>query len=78
MKKDFVNNGKDECSRYLIFSVQFLMQVRFLLMTFSLRKQEGLDEEMRVSAVGLMWAMLLISDIAFVAEPLNYYRNGNL
>jgi glycosyltransferase involved in cell wall biosynthesis len=74
-KKDFVNSGKDECSRYLIFKCTIPNASAVLIRRSVYEKVGGVDEKMRVSADWLLWAkMLLASDIAFVAEPLNYYR----
>jgi len=74
-KKDFVNNGKDECSRYLIFKCILPNASAALIRRSVYEKVGGIDEKMRVAGDWMLWAkMLLVSDISFVAEPLNYYR----
>jgi len=74
-QKDFVNNGKDECSRYLIFKCILPNASAALIRKSVYEKVGGVDERMRVAGDWMLWAkMLLISDISFVAEPLNYYR----
>ena len=74
-KKDFVNNGRDECSRYLIFKCTIPNASGVLIRREVYEKVGGVDEKMRFSGDWLLWAkMLLVSDIAFIAKPLNYYR----
>ena len=74
-KKDFINNGKDECSRYLVFKATIPNASAVLIRRSVYEKVGGANEEMRISGDWMLWAkMLLNSDIAFVAEPLNYYR----
>ena len=74
-KKDFVNNGKDECSRYLIFKCTIPNASGVLIRRAVYEKVGGVDESMRASGDWLLWAkMLIASDIAFLAKPLNYYR----
>ncbi len=73
--KDFVNNGKDECSRYLIFKCTIPNPSGVLIRRAVYEKVGGADESMRTSGDWLLWTkMLIASDIAFLAKPLNYYR----
>ena len=74
-KKDFVNNGRDECSRYLIFKCTIPNPSGVLIRREVYEKVGGVDEKMRVAGDWMLWAkMLFVSDIAFIAKPLNYYR----
>ncbi len=74
-KQDFVNEGKDECSRYLIFKCTVPNGSAVLIRRSVYEKVEGADENMKYTGDWILWVkMLLISDIAFVAQPLNYYR----
>jgi glycosyltransferase involved in cell wall biosynthesis len=74
-KKDFVNNGKDECSRYLIFKCTIPNASAVLIRRTVYESVGGADESMRYTGDWMLWAkVLLTSDITFVAEPLNYYR----
>ena len=74
-KKDFTNNGRDECSRYLVFKTTIPNASAVLIRRSVYEKVGGANEEMRISGDWMLWVkMLLNSDVAFVAEPLNYYR----
>lgn len=74
-KHDFVNNGKDECSQYLIIKNTIPNASAILLRRSVYEKVGGADETMRVAGDWMLWAkMLLNSDVAFVSKPLNYYR----
>ncbi|MBD2305772.1 glycosyltransferase [Chroococcidiopsis sp. FACHB-1243] len=74
-EKDFVNNGIDECSKYLIFE-NIIHNASAVLIRRSIYEKVGYaDESLRLCGDWLLWVkMLLVSDIAFIAEPLNYYR----
>ena len=74
-EKDFINTGKDECERHLIFS-NTIPNASAVLIRRSIYEQAGyVDETMRLCGDWMLWLkMLLMSDIAFVAKPLNYFR----
>ncbi|NHC38034.1 glycosyltransferase family 2 protein [Scytonema millei] len=74
-EKDFVNNGIDECSKYLIFE-NIIHNASAVLIRRSIYEKVGYaDESLRLCGDWLLWVkMLLVSDIAFISEPLNYYR----
>lgn len=75
-KKDFINSGRDECSRYLIFKTTIPNASAVLIRRSVYKKVGGANENMRVAGDWMLWVkMLLTSDIAFVAEPLNYHRS---
>ena len=74
-ERDFVASGREECIRYLIRenTIQNASAVVF--------KRElweavgGADESLKLASDWKFWASLLcVSDLAFVAEPLNYFR----
>lgn len=71
---DYVNNGKDEC-RYLIVK-NIVPNASSVLLRRTIFEQAGrFDERLRLVADWMLWAkILLISDIAYIAEPLNYFR----
>jgi glycosyltransferase involved in cell wall biosynthesis len=71
---DYVNNGKDEC-RYLVVK-NTIPNASAVLLRRSVFEEAGqFDASLRLSADWMLWAkILMISDIAFVAEPLNYFR----
>src|SRR6266550_3878095 len=74
-QRDFVGSGREECIRYLIRenTIQNASAVVF--------KRElcdvvgGADESLKLASDWKFWASLLcISNLAFVAAPLNYFR----
>lgn len=74
-EQDFVSNGIDECSKYLIFE-NIIHNASAVLIRRSIYEKVGYaDESLRLCGDWLLWVkMLLVSDIAFIAETLNYYR----
>lgn len=77
-ENDFTNVGRDECEKYLIFE-NTIPNASAILMRRSIYEQAGYaDETMRLCGDWMSWAkMLLISNVSFVAEPLNYFRKHN-
>ena len=73
--QDFINAGADECGRSLVCH-NTIPNASGVLFRRSVYERAGYaDETLKVSGDWLMWIkMLLISDIAYVAEPLNYFR----
>jgi glycosyltransferase involved in cell wall biosynthesis len=72
--QDFVNNGKDEC-QYLVVKNTIPNASAALLRRSTFEAAGKFDVNLRLVADWMLWAkMLMISDIAFVAEPLNYFR----
>jgi glycosyltransferase involved in cell wall biosynthesis len=74
-KHDFIANGKRECRNYLLYS-NTIPNFSAVLFRRSVFEQAGYAEEsLRLCGDWLTWVkMLMISDVAFVAKPLNYYR----
>lgn len=75
-RNDFLNDGRDECRRYLLFrnTIPNLSAVVFRREVFE--QAGGADEALHLVGDQLTWIrMLLISDVAFVAEPLNHFRH---
>jgi glycosyltransferase involved in cell wall biosynthesis len=73
-QRDFVDHGKNEW-QYLLF-INTIPNASAVLMRREVFIKAGkCDEQLRLVGDWMMWAkMLRISDIAFVAEPLNYFR----
>ena len=72
---DFVSDGKEECANFLSHT-NTIPNASAVVFRRSLYEQLG-DADPNKSLCGdwLMWVkMLLHSDVAFVAQPLNYYR----
>lgn len=72
--EDFVEPGQDEL-RYLVVK-NTIPNASGVLLRRSVFEQAGqFDASLRLVADWMLWAkMMLISDVAFVAEPLNYFR----
>ena len=74
-ERDFVVSGMAECQRYLCQknTVPNASGVVFRRDVF--RAVGGAPEGIRLSADWLLWLkMLKVSDLAYVSEPLNYFR----
>ena len=74
---DFINDGRDEC-RYHLMSRNTIPNASAVLIRRTAYEAAGYaDETMHLCGDWMMWVkLLLVSDIAFVAEPLNYYRTN--
>jgi glycosyltransferase involved in cell wall biosynthesis len=73
--QDFVNDGKDECSRYLIRKNTIPNASAAVFRRQLYEEAGGADANMRLAGDWMLWAKLLLrGDVAFVAKPLNYYR----
>jgi len=74
-EKDFINEGKNECRNFFV-TWNSIPNASSVLLRRSVYERAGYaDESMTFCGDWLMWAsMLLISDVAFISEPLNYYR----
>lgn len=72
---DFVNAGIDECRRYLS-KLNTLPNASAVLFRRRLYEAvKGADETLAYCADWLLWfRILMLSDVVFVAEPLNHYR----
>lgn len=74
-KQSYVNSGQDECCRYLIKQCTIPNASAVLFRRSVFDAAGGADESMRACGDWLLWTkMLMISDVAFVAEPLNFFR----
>ena len=74
---DFINDGKDECKRFLA-SRNTVPNASAILLRRSAYEAAGFaDETLQLCGDWMMWIrVLLVSDIAFVAKRLNYYRTN--
>jgi glycosyltransferase involved in cell wall biosynthesis len=72
---DFVAGGRDECARYLSQQNMIPNASATVFRRDLFEAVGGADASMRLCGDWKMWAaMLLRSDLAHVAEPLNFYR----
>jgi glycosyltransferase involved in cell wall biosynthesis len=74
-QQDFINGGKDECQRYLIYK-NTIPNASAVLIRRHVYEQVGYAEEsLKLCGDWLTWIKVLMqSDIAFIASPLNYFR----
>jgi glycosyltransferase involved in cell wall biosynthesis len=72
--QDYVETGDSECCYMVIKNT--IPNASSALMRRSLFEQlGGFDENLKLVADWMLWSkILLISDVAFVADPLNYFR----
>jgi glycosyltransferase involved in cell wall biosynthesis len=72
---DFLNSGKDECGSYLICKNTIPNASGVVFRRALYEKVGRADETMLLCGDWLLWVKILLhSDIAFVSEPLNYFR----
>lgn len=71
---DFVDKGENECC-YMVIKNTIPNASAALLRRDIFERAGRFDETLRLVADWMLWGkMLMISDIAYVAEPLNYFR----
>lgn len=74
-KSDFTNNGREECARYFILGCMINNASSALVRRSVVERIGYADENWRIAGDWVFWArMLLESDIEFVAQPLNCWR----
>lgn len=72
---DYTNKGQDECRDYLLHENTILNASAVLFRRDVFLEAGMADESLRIAGDWLTWVnMLLISDIAYVSAPLNYFR----
>ncbi len=74
-KRDFIASGKDMCRNYLIFK-NIVPNASAVVFRRSLYQMVGgTSENMKLAGDWLLWSkILLVSDSAYIVEPLNYFR----
>lgn len=74
-KHDFRNKGQDECRQFMILGNTIPNASAVLIRRSIYEMVGGANENMRLAGDWLLWVkLLLVSDIAFISEPLNYFR----
>ena len=72
---DFRTSGPEECRRYLIYKNTIPNASAVLFRRRVFESVGGAEEDLSLSGDWLTWVKLcLVSDLAFVAEPLNLFR----
>lgn len=73
---DYVNSGQQECAHYLAISNTIPNASAVVFRRRVFERAGGAPAQMRVAGDWMTWlSMLLVSDVAFVAEPLNRHRS---
>ncbi|MGE3277348.1 MAG: glycosyltransferase family 2 protein [Vicinamibacterales bacterium] len=73
---DYVNGGRDECARYLAVANTIPSASAVVFQRQAFVDAGGAPEHLRLAGDWLTWFRLLLgTDVAFVAEPLNRHRS---
>ena len=74
-RHDFIASGPEECAQYLVVKNTIPNASGVLFRRSVFEQIGGAIETMKLSGDWITWVrMLLVSDLAFVSEPLNYFR----
>lgn len=74
-KSDFVANGREECARYFTLGCMINNASSALLRRSVVERIGYADEDLTLAGDWMFWVkMLMASDLAFAARPLNYWR----
>jgi glycosyltransferase involved in cell wall biosynthesis len=77
-KSDFINNGKDEIRNYLIYKNTIPNASAVITRRSILEKALPVDTSFQLCGDWLHWGKVLLeTDLAYVAEPLNHWRLGS-
>ena len=77
-ENDFINNGKDELCRYLITKNTIPNASAVLIRRTLYNSLGGAPEDLSYCGDWYFWVKaLLSSDVAYVSEPLNYFREAH-
>jgi glycosyltransferase involved in cell wall biosynthesis len=74
-KSDFCLDGREFCRKYLTQSPVVCNASAVLFRKGAYEKAGGADESLRLCGDWKVWAALaLVGDVAFISQPLNYFR----
>ena len=77
-KADFINNGRDEVRNYLLYKNTIPNASAVITRRSVLRKVLPVDASFQLCGDWLHWGKLLLhSNVAYIAEPLNFWRLGS-
>jgi glycosyltransferase involved in cell wall biosynthesis len=75
---DFAAPGREECARYLVFQNTIPNASAVVLRRRAFDDACGACDSMRYCGDWMTWVRVLLHcDVAFVAEPLNYFRHAH-
>jgi glycosyltransferase involved in cell wall biosynthesis len=73
--QDFIRSGRAECADQMSLENTIPNASAVVFRADSYRNARGADETYRLCGDWLTWSrMMLLADVAYVAEPLNYFR----
>lgn len=73
--EDYCRDGRELCRTYMIRSNILPNAASVLFRKAAYERVGGADENMRLNGDWKLWASLMMQgDVAYVSEPLNYYR----
>ena len=74
-ESDFVNDGRDECTRYLAHRNYIVNASAVLIRRSVFDEIAPAPEDFRLASDWMVYMRILLkADVAFVAKPLNYFR----
>jgi glycosyltransferase involved in cell wall biosynthesis len=77
-KTNFTNNGRDEVRDYLIYKNTIPNASAVITRRNVIRKVLPVDTSFQLCGDWMHWGKVLLqTDLAYVAEPLNYWRQGS-
>lgn len=77
-KHSYICSGRDQCTNYQIY-VNTIVNASGALFKRSVVEKTGLaDDSFKICGDWLFWSKILLNtDVAFIAQPLNYFRRHN-
>lgn len=73
--KDFRSDGREECARCMVFACVVQNASAVLFRKSAYEEAGGADEGLRICGDWKLWCSLLLAGkMAYVAEPLNFFR----
>ncbi len=74
-RNHYINNGRDECKHYMVIKNTIPNASAILLRRTTFEAIGYAEESVRLCGDWITWIKILLqSDVAFVADPLNYHR----
>jgi glycosyltransferase involved in cell wall biosynthesis len=75
-QKEFINEGRDECQRYLVYKNTIPNASAALIRRQAYEQGGYAEESLKLCGDWLTWIKILMqSDVAFTPAPLNYFRS---
>jgi len=75
---DFCADGREECRKYMVRACYVQNASAVLFRKAAYERAGGADESLRICGDWKLWCSLMLTgEMAYVAEPLNYFRTHN-